>query len=353
MHIPFDIAQSWIGRRVKKSRAYSEEEYCRYGGEEENLPIGTEGIIRDVHKCDETGFYVEDAEELAFSIGFDNGIDWDLDATEFDFVDERRIIDEALRGHTRAMLSTFITETEENNEAPLFSQGEKVLVREDLETCENFQGTYVSIVDYMLSMRGKVFTIGDVQKNEGTWIYTLLEDAHNFTWTSGMLKRVESVKPFSLGTRVRCIRTFEKIIQGSKGTIIDIKDDMFGVKWDNIFTGFDLWGKISSQTGFYVPKSVLKSEVKPIKQQKTITKKKIQIIEEISNNKEYANCFNDIKTIEQEVNSWSDEQIAKYELDKKTLKATKPKREVKSKVKSKAKSKATKSKKRTKNENKN
>jgi hypothetical protein len=59
------------GDKVIKAKRYNADKYCRWGGESEDVPIGTKGIVR----C------------LSTSVGgvivdFENGKDWTLDSCE-------------------------------------------------------------------------------------------------------------------------------------------------------------------------------------------------------------------------------------------------------------------------------
>ena len=46
-----------------------------------------------------------------------------------------------------------------------------------------------------------------------------------------------------------------------------------------------------------------------------IANKRKTIIEEIKANKDFMNCFNDIKDLKKEVNSWTSEQVLNYKLN--------------------------------------
>lgn len=60
--------------RVVKVRRYSPSRYCRKGGEEHEVPLGTAGeVIR-----------TSDASDI-IQVRFDNGCDWDLDKSELEF----------------------------------------------------------------------------------------------------------------------------------------------------------------------------------------------------------------------------------------------------------------------------
>ncbi len=69
-----------IGDRVVKARPYSRLKYCCYGGEEEDLPIGSVGTIITLHR---------DSDEI--SINFDDQCFacWNCDASELELTDKR------------------------------------------------------------------------------------------------------------------------------------------------------------------------------------------------------------------------------------------------------------------------
>ena len=66
--------------RVVKARKYSDDQYCRYGGGERSVPIGTKGIIRSNEIPD------------LVSVEFNNGVCWNVHPSELKHEEERRII---------------------------------------------------------------------------------------------------------------------------------------------------------------------------------------------------------------------------------------------------------------------
>lgn len=60
------------GDKVIKAHSYSTEKYCKYGGEEHDVPIGTKGkVVRVISDND-------------VQVLFDNGVNWDLDISEIE-----------------------------------------------------------------------------------------------------------------------------------------------------------------------------------------------------------------------------------------------------------------------------
>lgn len=59
------------GMRVVKVREYKPGVYCKYGGEERHVPLGT---------CGKVLYYEEQI--LRVNVQFDNGIQWSVDASE-------------------------------------------------------------------------------------------------------------------------------------------------------------------------------------------------------------------------------------------------------------------------------
>lgn len=58
------------GDRIIKARRYNSSQYCRYGGDECTVPIGTKGTIKF------------DSSQGCLDIKFDNGINWNVDSSE-------------------------------------------------------------------------------------------------------------------------------------------------------------------------------------------------------------------------------------------------------------------------------
>ena len=60
-----------VGDKVVKSKRYSEADYCAFGGDEEDCPLGTIGIITKIypHKI---------------RVDFETGVTWAVDRTELD-----------------------------------------------------------------------------------------------------------------------------------------------------------------------------------------------------------------------------------------------------------------------------
>jgi len=65
-----------VGDKVVKTRAYSKSNYCRHGGDDSEVPIGTKGKITSIE--DEENTYVL----------FENGISWNLHQKEIELVKE-------------------------------------------------------------------------------------------------------------------------------------------------------------------------------------------------------------------------------------------------------------------------
>ncbi len=61
-----------VGDKVIKARSYEDDQYCRFGGDEGEVPINTKGIIT---KCGGNGDY---------SIDFEKGVCWNVDENEID-----------------------------------------------------------------------------------------------------------------------------------------------------------------------------------------------------------------------------------------------------------------------------
>ena len=78
------------GMRVVKARRYSEDKYCRMGGEESAVPIGTEGTIKGVGG-------------ESISVLFDNGERWALDITELDLLTEQKTFLDSLDGNEKEL----------------------------------------------------------------------------------------------------------------------------------------------------------------------------------------------------------------------------------------------------------
>jgi hypothetical protein len=62
-----------VGDKVVKARPYSKENYCRYGGCNSEVPIGTLGTIKSVNSLSEV------------KVKFDNNVDWSVDISELSF----------------------------------------------------------------------------------------------------------------------------------------------------------------------------------------------------------------------------------------------------------------------------
>ena len=60
-----------VGSIVVKARRYSESEYCKYGGDAGEVPLGEEGIVRSVSGSN-------------ISVSFNCGTIWGVDASELD-----------------------------------------------------------------------------------------------------------------------------------------------------------------------------------------------------------------------------------------------------------------------------
>jgi len=63
------------GDKIIKARAYSEEKYCYYGGEEYEVPIGTKGeVIGNIPHSEQV------------SVQFKNGVSWGVHSSELDLI---------------------------------------------------------------------------------------------------------------------------------------------------------------------------------------------------------------------------------------------------------------------------
>ena len=193
-----------VGDRVIKARRYSDEDYCRHGGDEDELPLGSEGKIISIQEGGDRIFVEFDC--------LTEGDSWSLNKNELDLV-----------------------------------------------------------------------------------------------------TRKEEKSLYFLGSKVECIKDFEKIKKGMKGIIQDLTKGDIGVGWDGDFKeGNNLWHKLEGNHGYYIPMKNLKIEGANEKLLTKDTKAQL-IIKEIKANKEFSKCFKDV---EKEVKSWSFDTINNYELDK-------------------------------------
>ena len=62
-----------LGDKVEKYKAYSPSLYCRWGGEEEYIPLGSKGNVVELK-------IIDGIERVVVS--FENGITWSVDASE-------------------------------------------------------------------------------------------------------------------------------------------------------------------------------------------------------------------------------------------------------------------------------
>jgi hypothetical protein len=62
-----------VGDRVVKVKAYTSSQYCRFGGNDREVPIGTLGTIKSVNSLSEV------------RVKFDNNVDWNVDVSEISF----------------------------------------------------------------------------------------------------------------------------------------------------------------------------------------------------------------------------------------------------------------------------
>lgn len=62
-----------VGDRVVKDKRYSSTEYCKFGGTEPEVPLGTPGIVVEVRGEDK------------FRVLFDSGIEWSIHSSELIF----------------------------------------------------------------------------------------------------------------------------------------------------------------------------------------------------------------------------------------------------------------------------
>lgn len=75
-----------VGDRVVKARRYSNDEYCRFGGEESVVPIGTRGeVVRTI--------------DGALAVKFDNDCNWSLDETELDLESKSKVKIQPIEKH--------------------------------------------------------------------------------------------------------------------------------------------------------------------------------------------------------------------------------------------------------------
>ena len=75
-----------VGDRVVKARRYSNDQYCRFGGEDIDLPIGTRGEVRMINGGD-------------LVVSFDNGCNWSLDETELDLESKSKVKIQPIEKH--------------------------------------------------------------------------------------------------------------------------------------------------------------------------------------------------------------------------------------------------------------
>lgn len=62
-----------VGDRVIKAKRYSHDRYCKHGGEEDKVPIGSVGVIKTIEN------------DTDIEVKFDNDTLWTLDISELKF----------------------------------------------------------------------------------------------------------------------------------------------------------------------------------------------------------------------------------------------------------------------------
>ena len=69
------------GDRIYKARPYNDEDYCRHGGDEYDVPIGTQGKIieADPHNKE------------TVRVAFDNGVNWSVNIIEIELCSPTKI----------------------------------------------------------------------------------------------------------------------------------------------------------------------------------------------------------------------------------------------------------------------
>ena len=66
------------GDKVIKYKPYSTIKYCKHGGEEDEVPLGTRGIVDNIFEASSGTFSAQ--------VNFENGLSWTLDVRELELV---------------------------------------------------------------------------------------------------------------------------------------------------------------------------------------------------------------------------------------------------------------------------
>ena len=73
-----------MGDIVIKARPYDHQKYCRFGGEADELPIGTKGTVRDITIAP------EDSYRVTVEFEGQSGGGWDMDESELEPLNRTR-----------------------------------------------------------------------------------------------------------------------------------------------------------------------------------------------------------------------------------------------------------------------